>query len=525
MLRLRIAIGFVAAALIALAGAAVAHWTAHQAHQQLVRGQAGDAVLDGLLEVSMLREQILRAIERPEQAGWGSSLEFSGRIDRVLSGLKQSILQEIAIVDDRERATEVDELGVVLAAEDALRQALRLLDASIGKSLDPQAALARARELLDGEQAGGLKARLDVAVAEERAEIAEANRDADGLLARLRFTTWLYAVIAASVILGVMFDARRRLRRPFQEVVDVMQAVKDGDLSRRMRIDSRDEFGLIAASFNAMADDRETKRDALLEAQASLERTVVERTEELRAANDALTAADASRRQLFADISHELRTPITAIRGEAEVALRGGTKPVEEYKAALNRVATTCIQLGRLVEDLLFIARADAGAHRMKFSAVSLSGLLESVCHQGRALASGSGISVELQRISEDVSVLGDPDRLSQLFLILLDNAIRYSDPNATVRILSLNTEANATVKIIDEGIGIPASQLGDIFRRFQRGENAMARSAQGLGLGLPIAKAIVEGHGGSIDVTSNLRSGTTVTVSLPVTGRLRAVA
>jgi signal transduction histidine kinase len=265
-----------------------------------------------------------------------------------------------------------------------------------------------------------------------------------------------------------------------------------------------------------MAEDLQTHQKALEDAHANLETLVEERTEELRQANESLRKVDETRRGFFADISHELRTPLTVIRGEGEIALRGSNKKVPEYKRSIERIVEQAKHLSVLVNDLLFIARQGAGVGRLNLQTIDLSELLKKVCGDAKVIAHGKDVDVALVNGAAHDTVLGDPARLRQLFLVLLDNAVRYSKSKGTVRVEIESTGGEVTVRVSDRGIGIPPEELEGIFERFRRGGNAAAMNEEGLGLGLPVAKAIVEAHKGRIEMASRPGEGTTVTVALP---------
>jgi signal transduction histidine kinase len=229
-----------------------------------------------------------------------------------------------------------------------------------------------------------------------------------------------------------------------------------------------------------------------------------------------LRKIDAARRGFFADISHELRTPLTIIRGEGEIALRGANKRVAEYKRSIERIVEQAKHLSVLVNDLLFIARQGAGAARLNLQRIDLDTLLERVCGDAMVIARDKAVDISFAGKGRHDMVRGDPARLRQLFLVLLDNAVRYSNSNGQVKVDVGRVDGEVRVRVSDCGIGIAPEELEGIFERFRRGGNASAMNDEGLGLGLPVAKAIVEAHKGRIEMASRLGEGTTVTVALP---------
>jgi signal transduction histidine kinase len=244
----------------------------------------------------------------------------------------------------------------------------------------------------------------------------------------------------------------------------------------------------------------------------------------LKSSNETLAMVDESRRKLLADISHEFRTPLTVIRGEAEIALRGKIKTSKEYKETLKRIMEQSDQTTRLIDDLLFIARADAGEPRLKVRSLSVGSLLGTVCADFAAKAEQRKISIG-QNLTEDAAtVMGDDGRLRQVFSILIDNALRYSDAGDSVEVGLERKEQEIVVTVRDSGIGLTKEEAKFAFQRFFRGGQAQSH-ARGTGLGLPVAKAIVEAHKGTITLEGKPGEGALATIILPAEEKLKAVA
>ncbi|MFQ5898886.1 MAG: ATP-binding protein [Candidatus Methylomirabilia bacterium] len=285
--------------------------------------------------------------------------------------------------------------------------------------------------------------------------------------------------LSLALALGITFS----LTRPITKLVEATERVTGGDLASKAEIIRQDEIGLLARGFNEMLDR--------------------------------LNRSFEDQRRFYADASHELRTPLTIIRGEAEVALREPEKSVKAYREALETVNAVASQMGRLVDELLFLARSEAGQIRYEMAEVALAPLLEEVARQSEGLSALKGVHLETD-VSRRMAVRGDPQRLRQLFLVLVDNAIKYTAPGGKVT-LALKAEPDrARVLVSDTGIGIPERDLPHIFERFYRVDGAGARPEEGTGLGLAIARSIVRAHQGEIFVDSALGRGTTVSVLLP---------
>jgi len=238
-------------------------------------------------------------------------------------------------------------------------------------------------------------------------------------------------------------------------------------------------------------------------------------------------------KQFTSDASHELRSPIAMIQTNVQVALADPDRSSEQHRQQLKVIERLTKRLGRLVDDLLFLARQDSGIVQPSFSLCPLDALLMEVIEEQQLVASEKGIRLSLDMVTassstfeeteEDFFTLqGDWDRLARLFTNLIGNALQYTPTGGKVdvelqRIIRRSNHPQLQVKVTDTGIGIPEDALPHIFDRFYRVDPARSRgTATGSGLGLAIAAAIVENHHGHIRIESTLNQGTIVTVTLP---------
>ncbi len=221
-------------------------------------------------------------------------------------------------------------------------------------------------------------------------------------------------------------------------------------------------------------------------------------------------------RRFMADAAHELRTPIAVLRSQAEVALQR-ERPSEGYAEALRRIEAEARRLGATVDDLLTLARADAGERPIARERVILDDLALDAGTAARALAEQRGVTLEVGEFEEAVA-RGDPALVRQLLMIVLDNAVKFTPQGGRVRLGVAARGGAAEVVIEDTGIGIPSDRLPHIFERFYRGDPARARGdgGGGAGLGLAIARWIADVHGARIDVASEPGRGTRVVIRFP---------
>ena len=510
---------------MSLSAAALAYWGVTQSHSFLTRSRIAHQELERQLQLSRHSQQLFKAwtdtlltgiTDRPLGAAYLHKV-----IESDLSELEQLTKNELDVVGPDERKAESAELERLTRIKQEFQHTLDQLGEveQLRSRGRPDIAWQRLIDLLKGGIDQKLNELIEVGVADETAEVLRIDADAAQLLSRLECVSQIHAVLAILATLALVMLLLRGLRAPLAELLRGTGKLAEGDLSYRIAVSGRDEFADLGQSFNRMAGDLQAHQKALQDAHANLETVVEERTEELRRANESLRKIDETRRGFFADISHELRTPLTVIRGEGEIALRGRNKKVADYKHSIERIVEQAKHLSVLVNDLLFIARQGAGAARLNLQPIDLSELLKKVCGDAKVIAYGKAVDIAFANGSAHDMVRGDPARLRQLFLVLLDNAVRYSKSDGAVKVEVGSAGGEVTVRVSDHGIGIPPEELERIFERFRRGGNAAAMNEEGLGLGLPVAKAIVEAHKGRIEMASRLGEGTTVTVALPADG------
>lgn len=448
-------------------------------------------------DVEMSRQRLHDAIERLRKAA-ATDLDTANDIE--VWQTRQSELDSIArlsasLEGGMHRFDEVDRLRHEGRREAALLLLSEVLEEDIDRKFGPL---------------------IDSAISRERERALVARERLMGLVGLSRWISVSTALVSVifSIAAGAMLF--RSIRRPIEALMRGTDEIAAGNLLYRIAIDSRDEFGYLAKHFNQMAQELEIQRRKLGEAQAALEHKVAERTLELNHLNGELQRLDHARRQFFADISHELRTPITVIRGEAEVTLRGRNKDAEEYKESLQRILDLSLQLGKLVNDLLFLARAETAHMQFEWEMLDFIELVVNAAEDIRVLAQDKSIEVTLNVAETPVWVRGDKQRLRQVIFILGDNAVRYSNAGSRIAIDLEADGTEAVLRVNDRGIGIPAHDLELIFDRYYRSTNARRSSDDGTGLGLPVAKAIVTAHGGRISAHSSEGAGTTFAVTLP---------
>jgi len=385
-----------------------------------------------------------------------------------------------------------------------------------GKSEQASQALAHFSE---NEIDGVFQPLIDTAIESERLKAQQASEDMERLINNSRTIAVSAAGLAAIFGLIAGFILLRSVRKPLEALMAGTDEIASGNLSYRIALHSRDEFGYLAKHFNQMASELEQQQDRVRLDRSLLEKRIAERTADLRKVNEELKRLDKARREFFADISHELRTPITVIRGEAEVALRGPNLCISDYQDALQRIVDLSAQLSTYVSDLMFMIRTDNTQPQFDWEQIELRELVGSAAEDLKVIASEYSQSLALQLPEQPIKVRGDKQRLRQVLFILGDNACRYSPKQGHISLSVASNSAQALISIADQGIGIAEEDLPQIFDRHFRGKNAKRSREDGSGLGLPMAKSIIKAHGGDISVRSAEGRGSTFTINLPLNG------
>lgn len=286
-------------------------------------------------------------------------------------------------------------------------------------------------------------------------------------------------VIAGSLALVVVWFLARGVTSPLREMVSATEAMARGDFSRRVSSSSRDEVGVLARSFNAMAAE--------------------------------LAETDRVRRDLVANVSHELRTPITALQAALENLVDGVEQPdPETFRTMLTQVE----RLGRLVKQLLDLSRLESGSVPLDRHDFAVEPMIEHAIRESQLNSPDVEMTVSVE--PADLHLDADPERMHQVVANLVENAVRHSPRGGRVAVEAKRNAECVTIEVCDEGPGIPESDVAHVFERFYRADSARSSREGGAGLGLAIARWIVDLHGGDIHPERREPHGCRMVVSIP---------
>jgi two-component system NtrC family sensor kinase len=331
-----------------------------------------------------------------------------------------------------------------------------------------------------------------------------------------RRSLWLTIAVMLMVSAGTIAFVYRIVRRPVMKLVEGTQRIAQGDLDTRIDVTSRDELGVLASAFNGMTQDLHKAREEANQWSQQLEQKVVEKTAELGRIQRQVLLMEkmASLGKLAATVAHELNNPLGGILNYAKLVERvvrdetldeAGKREVQRYLAAIQQESR---RSGDIVRNLLLFARPSQAS----FAPVHLSQIIERsllLVHHRMTMAS---ITCEYRPTEQDDLLTCDPDQIQQVLVALLMNAIEAMEDGGTLGLAVTPTASTIELVVADTGVGIPEDAIGHIFEPFFSTKD----KESGVGLGLAVVYGIVQGHHGTIDVTSQPGKGTTFTVHLP---------
>ncbi len=298
------------------------------------------------------------------------------------------------------------------------------------------------------------------------------------------YAAWQPTVfVALAVAGGAIAYITARFTRRLERLRRAAEQLNLRDLTARVDVEGHDSVGALAASFNRMVDR--------------------------------LAAEERARRQLFADVAHELRHPLAVLKGRIE-SIQDGVVPLDSEQILL--LHDDVIGLTRLVGDLRDLSLADVGQLSLNLTDVDVAALLSQLSESMEPVAEAKGVQLTATAAAGIPPLLADADRLRQVMLNLLTNAVHYTPGGGRVTLRVRTDGASAILEVADTGTGIDPKDLPHIFERFYRADKARARASGGTGLGLAIVRSIVELHGGTVSATSSPQ-GSTFTVRLPLRG------
>ncbi|MGU3538329.1 ATP-binding protein [Methylobacterium sp. A54F] len=444
--------------------------------------------------------------------------------DRALSAVEEAVARTLSATSDDQ--TDRVQFAARMRPLAQLRAARAVLDrqvSQIERQSDAEARKNAIKGALNGF--GAMTGQpLSFLIEAERRSMVLGSEQARALSQRLRLAS-AAAVLLALALVAVLY---RSVTRPTLARIEAVRraagAVGSGALDTRLSVATRDELGLLVANFNRMAARLSRRESRLAADRAALEDTVEARTADLRAANARLEAVDRSRRRFFADVSHELRTPLTVILGECDIAGRSlarasepGARP-PDFAPVFATIRKRAQRLKLRVEDLLRVARSESGAIELDRRAVGAVQVLEEAVDNAGSEAARRRVALDFDPGPRDFAILADREWLRQVVESLIDNAFRHATGLTRVRVslapAGTPDAPRARIAIRDDGAGFSEGP-DELFERFRRGTRP---NETGFGIGLALARWVIEQHDGAIRLGRGEHGrGAEVVLDLPV--------
>ncbi|MEM7668848.1 MAG: HAMP domain-containing sensor histidine kinase [Pseudomonadota bacterium] len=506
----RQAIGLVVLIVLLVCAAGLALWGMRTSLLDLRRAEHSFHQLETAraLEAAFNQYLVFEVNRRLGSGGDPSESQAAADIRGALLSYRRQIGREIAAGDnDTERADERAEMvrASVLSNIFETIETEAMLDRMSGVEFD---AATSARSFLRNIARGReepFRAVIYEIIEDERQEADAAFAGLATTRDRLQIAGAVLGGLLVTSVLVFSMLFHRGLMRPIRKLASAAAAFGDGRLSTRAPEQLPGEFAALSAQFNTMAD-------RIAGEQARLQKDVADRTAELASVNEELKRIDDTRRRFFANISHELRTPVTVLLGEAQLGVRS-TSP-EEMQAALQRIVASGGFLRRRLDDLMRLARSEDGQISLSMAAADLAEAAQSAGSIAEGYARAHDVDLRIEA-SAPIPFTGDQEAVRQATLALIDNAVKFSPPAGTINVRAVIGDGIGILSVADQGPGFEGDDPGRLLDRYA--QESSGRAAGGTGLGLAIVKWIVDQHRGKVTVRNRESGGAEFRLEFPL--------
>ena len=497
--------------LIALASAAI---SAHLTRTNLTQAQLAQSLLSEHQQLSSISYRLFKQLTDElifgKNANQAKVRNKQQQIENSLNRIKSLELAQreaLGVEATLGSVEDTDELEALIKSIVAEFRAIALTNDST-----PLNQQQRLQTLLEVTIDNQFREAINSAVNRQTGVVSRINASIETLNTSIVWFTISLGLITFPFILLGCYWLFNALYQPLTVIRTGTDAIASGNYHYRLPETLDSEFTDLVKALNSMITRLKEHEDQADAHRKHLEFEVESRTRALKEANEKLTKQDAKRRQFMADVSHELRTPLTIIRGEAQVTLRLSGTSNEIYKETLETILEQAVNLSKLVDDLLLLARAEMHEFSVDLIKTDLNDLLSQNLSSWQKLTKPRVLDIQWLA-DKKVQVLIDKDRIAQALTILIENAHKYSYPDMPIVLRIENQGSNIGISVIDTGEGISSGDLQHVFERFVR----LKRKGNGMGLGLSIAKAIADAHHGALTAHSTLGKGSQFTLALPV--------
>lgn len=529
MFRTKLYLAFFAMAFITLLQATMAIWAGQVASNEVNRGRIANQMLTELIALSADKQRLKVWLAQDliiQDAAITARDQYLQRMHQSLQTIDKLLLQDQALATEAADfvliAKQMKNLSILETNVASLQSDL------VGQSSQPKRLHESAEtwrlliQTFDNLQGLDLKKIIAESIDIQKQRSATAEQAAASALEQAKLLLIITGLFGSISALLFAFLLAKSSYRPLQSLLEGTAAISRGLLSYRLSEQGNAEFALLSRSFNQMAVALERAHVAEQAHAQQIELIVQERTAQLQQALADLQQAEAVQKRFLADVSHELRTPATVIRGEAEVMLRGKDKTGADYKDSLLRIVETSTQLASRIDELLMLVRGDSELH-LRFKHMHFSQLWSGWESLFQRMKNSSTVDIRWTSLTDEQAQLQlylDPERTLQAIQIVLDNAIKYG-VNHPIELRLSHDATQLQLVVVDQGIGVPEADLGQLFQRFYRASNARLQRPDGLGIGLSLCQSIMQAQHGSVRLQSPVdpvqQTGTMVVLKWPL--------
>lgn len=509
--------------LFALIQAGLTLWVAKESDYHIEKGRVSNKILTEFIDLGGNKQRLkvwLAQYLLTNDSSTDTKNTLLFKMNNSITNLEDLLLRDAEL-----NANHKSELNVIFEQSERLKT-LKTNINKLGyevnkidklKFLDPGQAWKFMIQIFDSLDGNDLRTLINDAIEIQKLRATEAETTAKNYIRY--FNTSVYFLTALLVFLTIVLSTimQNLIRDPIQKLVEAAIEYSRGNMSHKILKYPDNEFGILSVKFNEMALELEKFRQDEMKKRAAIEVAVEQRTQELKDAVDKLKKAEFERKIFLSNISHELKTPATAILGEASVTLRGSDKSVSDYKESIQSIQIIGRQLSHRIDDLLLLARTDSDFFRVQLQELSTQEVHKLL---SEALGIVDPASQGLFQIEESLQtslLLIDKDRFVQLFLILLDNSLRYNLANHRIQIKIQTFQNKLKIQVINQCEQLEQIEFGSIFERYYRGHHARLIRPDGLGIGLHLAQMIVKAHYGTISAESIDNQYFQVTIEIPL--------
>lgn len=500
-------------------------WVSQQSRYHIEKGRIANVLLSEFIDLGgnkqrlkvWLAQELLTGFAPPEEKN-----QLQDKMQRTLIRLNKYLEYDRSISNEDQDEIykvnqQVERLKTLEANILSLRSELELISQGGRATTDSREIWKFMIQVFDNLEGRDLKRLINDAIEIQRARASEAEYQSAQSI--LFFKKMVYALTFMTLLTAffLTYLILKGLKKPLEQLVQATDEMTRGHLHHRIHEIDESEFGVLANQFNRMAEEIEKSRTQEKNERMRIEKEVEDRTIELQTALKEIQLAEHKRKSFLTSVGHELKTPATVILGEAEVTLRGGVKDSQEYVETLKNIQLTSKQLSMRIEDLLVLAKDENEIFSILES--KMTGLeLEKIIDSTASIFSNHGknrISIKSE-LNSDIRISLDSKKIQQLIVILMDNALKYSPEKSPIEINLRADQNHVFIMISNIAYFINDIQFSKIFERYYRDEKAHLLRPDGLGVGLYIARLIVQAHQGLIQAQKLSDTHFSIQVQLP---------